>query len=452
MTRDNIGWRGALAYGLGDAGNALSFGLTLLLLLPYYTESAGLSPAAAGTLLLLVRFYDAAIDPLAGRLIDRWPAGDHRARLRIWVVAGAAPLLLLNVAVFAVPAAWQPEAKLVYAYASYALLGTVYAFVSIAYGSLAAAATQHTASRTRLGAARTAMATLTMVSLALLVTPLMRELDPAEFQRRIGMLTWAALAAGLACYGVCVVSTREVVARRHACVGWSQTLDAWLGNAALRRVCAVAVLALLASACGTASTFYFVRYVLMDAQAYVALVLVNSGAALLGALVLATLAAARWGKVRAMQLGFAVAAVAHLAVASLTTSAAAWSVACLGLAAAGSTMALALLWALEADTVEYGEWKHGVRLEAGNYAAFALVRKFGLALGGAVPAYGLSMTAYVPNLPVQAEDVRIAIVMGLAALPAVGYGLAACCLVHYPLDEQLHARIVSEIGAARREA
>ena len=45
-----------------------------------------------------------------------------------------------------------------------------------------------------------------------------------------------------------------------------------------------------------------------------------------------------------------------------------------------------LMWAFEADTVEYGEWTSGVRTEGITYAAFSFTRKMGQAVGGAAAA------------------------------------------------------------------
>ena len=53
-----------------------------------------------------------------------------------------------------------------------------------------------------------------------------------------------------------------------------------------------------------------------------------------------------------------------------------------------------LVWALEADTVEYGEWKTGVRTEGITYALFSFTRKTGQAVGGALAAYALALGGY----------------------------------------------------------
>ena len=53
------------------------------------------------------------------------------------------------------------------------------------------------------------------------------------------------------------------------------------------------------------------------------------------------------------------------------------------------------MWALQADTVEYGEWESGVRTEGTNYAALSFTRKVGQGIGGAVAAYGIGLGGYV---------------------------------------------------------
>ncbi|HEY0583005.1 MAG TPA: MFS transporter [Chloroflexota bacterium] len=59
-----------VGYGAGDAANNLAFTTATMFLLVYYTDVAGISAAAAGTLLLVVRLFDAFADVLAGRIVD----------------------------------------------------------------------------------------------------------------------------------------------------------------------------------------------------------------------------------------------------------------------------------------------------------------------------------------------------------------------------------------------
>src|SRR3954453_20598049 len=120
-----------LGYGAGDFANNLAFSLSTAFLLYYYTDVAGISAAAVGTMFLVVRLWDAVADLLAGRIVDqtmtRW------GKFRPFLMFGAIPLLFTSFLAFHVPASFDDGMKLVYAYATYAILGLVYSLVNIPY-------------------------------------------------------------------------------------------------------------------------------------------------------------------------------------------------------------------------------------------------------------------------------------------------------------------------------
>ena len=59
-----------LGYGAGDAANNLTFSTVSAFLLIYYTNVAGITAAAAGTLFLVVRIWGGFTDLFAGRRVD----------------------------------------------------------------------------------------------------------------------------------------------------------------------------------------------------------------------------------------------------------------------------------------------------------------------------------------------------------------------------------------------
>ncbi|MDQ7990124.1 MAG: glycoside-pentoside-hexuronide (GPH):cation symporter [Candidatus Dactylopiibacterium sp.] len=442
-------WRSVLGYGLGDMANNFSFALGLLFLLHYYTDVAGIPAAAAGALLMLVRIYDAFADLVAGRIIDGHRGHPRLGRLRPWLLAGALPLLLLNVAVFSVPAGWSPAGKLVYAGVSYALLGTAYAFVSIAYGSLAGAMTQAPADRARLGAARSWMSGLTFALLAFVVAPGLRGLQGEALQTHLSLLTLGLAGVGMALYACCVLSTREVVPRRATTLRRRECLRVLRHNLPLQRLCLAAFAALVASGCGSASGIFFARYVLGDAGLFPVMVMSSSLAGIGLAVPLAPLLAARLGKAGAFRLGMLVAALGHAAIWWVPAAQIGLVIGCLVVGALGSTLGMALLWALEADTVEYGEWRSGLRLEGTHYAVFLLTRKCGLALGGALPAFLFAASGYVPNLALQGEAALQAIRLGMIWLPAAGFAAAGLLMLRYPLPESRFLALLADLQARR---
>lgn len=129
-----LSWRTIVGYSLGDVANNFAFAMGALFLLSYYTDVAGVGAAAAGTMLLLVRVFDAFADVFAGRVVDsvntRW------GKFRPFLLFGTAPLMIFSVLVFWVPTDWSHGSKVVYAYLTYMGLGLCYSLVNIPYGSL----------------------------------------------------------------------------------------------------------------------------------------------------------------------------------------------------------------------------------------------------------------------------------------------------------------------------
>ena len=108
-----------------------------------------------------------------------------------------------------------------------------------------------------------------------------------------------------------------------------------------------------------------------------------------------------------------------------------------------------LVWALEADTVEYGEWKTGVRAEGITYALFSFTRKTGQAVGGALAAFSLAWGGYAAGESVQTASAELGIRAGAGLIPLVASVLAVALMIFYPLTDKRHAVIVAEIAARR---
>jgi glucuronide carrier protein len=431
--------------------NNFVFSLGLLFLLPYYTDVAGIGAAAAGTLLMTVRVYDAVMDVAAGRIIDRGGLATRQGRFRPCLLWAAGPLLLLNAAVFSVPSGWSGVGKLVYAYVTYALLGTAYSFVSISYGSLAAAMTQSPRERSLLAASRTLMSTCTVIFFAFVLGSVLRGVQGEALQERLTMLTAALAVAGMGLYGACFLGTRETIAcaeRRPAV--WRDSLSTLAANRALHVLCLAMLCALAGIGSSSASAMYFARYVMGDAGYFLTFVMVTTPLSTLVSVFLGPVLAARFGKKAVFLLGMAVAALAHFLLLFMPPANPVWIFGCLAPGSCGLMLAMVAAWALEADTVEYGEWRSGLRLEGLNYALFSLTRKCGLALGGSIPAFLLAGTSYVPNLTAQQADALNAIFRAIALAPAIAFSAAFFIMLRYPLSDRGFLNMVREIETRRQ--
>ena len=170
---------------------------------------------------------------------------------------------------------------------------------------------------------------------------------------------------------------------------------------------------------------------------------------MVAAAALIPIAVSRLGKKRAYVLAGTVATVAAVGFALAPASLPALAIACYGLLGVGFGAINALIFALQADTVEYGEWKSGVRAEGASYAILSFTRKAGQGIGGAAAAYTLGIGGYVSGAPTQTDSAVRAIKLAAGILPAVAVAGAVAVMLIYPLTEKAFRAVVGELAERR---
>lgn len=433
-----------LGYGAGDAANNLAFTTATMFLLLYYTDVAGISAAAAGTLLLVVRIFDAFADIFAGRMVDR-TYHKKLGKFRPFIMFGSVPLLLLSVATFSIPQIGE-SGMLLWAYISYALLGLAYSFVNIPYGSLAGAMTQNSGERAKLASARTIGAVAVGSFLGIFIAPLMK--GGENLQPIFTTMTVIFAVVGTGLYMFTVFSTKERVVREVSKVSMKQSIATLKGNKPLLLLCISSFLFLTGQlALGTVQIYYF-RDVLHSLGLYAVMSIINIFLTFGMAAILPRLVRAA-GKKNIYMGGALLMAIGGLTV-FLAPSSMVW-LAFTGvvITQVGLLLVSMLVWALEADTVEYGEWKTGIRTEGITYALFSFTRKTGQAVGGALAAFALAWGGYTAGAAQQTEHAILGIRAGAGLLPMVFALLALLVMLVYPLTDAKHKEIVADISNRR---
>ena len=428
-------------YGAGDAANNLAFTTATMFLLVYYTDVAGISAAAAGTLLLAVRIFDAFADVFAGRVVDR-AFSKRFGKFRPFIMFGSIPLLLLSVATFSVPQLGE-SGTLLYAYVTYAALGLAYSLVNIPYGSLAGAMTQDPGERAKLGSARMVGAALVGSSLGIFVAPLIK--PGADLQATFTTITLVFVVIGAALYFFTVLTAKERVHRAVPNVTLKQSLDTLKGNKPLMMLCLSSFLFLSGYLALTSVQLYYLRDVLGRLDLYPVLTIIQLVLTFVLAAIMPRLVRAV-GKKHVYVYASVVTVIGGIIV-FLTPASQTWiGFGGLLLSLVGVMAVNIVVWALEADTVEYGEWKTGVRTEGITYALFSFTRKTGQAVGGALAAYALALGGYKSGA-VQSSDAVFGIQLAAGAIPAVLALLALLVMTKYKLTDAVHAEILAEIRA-----
>ena len=159
------------SYGLGDAGTGLAATQFGFFLFKFFTCSAGLPVLIAGSLLMLIKIWDAINDPLIGWLSDRTKS---RWGPRIpWMIIAAVPLGLSIAAIWWVPSGSVINKTIYYAVISIIVM-TAYTSINLPFAALSTEISEKTSVRTRLNASRftgSIIAGLTGLIIAFLVLP-----------------------------------------------------------------------------------------------------------------------------------------------------------------------------------------------------------------------------------------------------------------------------------------
>ena len=141
----NSKWLRHVGYGFGDMTSSMFWKVFSYYLPFFYSNIFGLSLKDAGIILLVTRIWDAVSDPMMGILADRTQTRWGKYRPYLLFVA---PLFsIAGILLFTTPD-WGYTAKLVWAYATYILMMTVYTGINVPYGAMLGVMTEDSQEKT----------------------------------------------------------------------------------------------------------------------------------------------------------------------------------------------------------------------------------------------------------------------------------------------------------------
>lgn len=488
-----------IGYGMGDAASGLIFQTIVNFIAFYYTDVVGMAPAVVGAIFLVVRVFDAVIDPLMGAVADR--TRTRWGQFRPWILWLAIPFGLSAIAAFSVPELGG-RGTAVYVLVSYAVLMIFYTGVNIPYGALATTLTTDPAERTSVQSWRFALAMVGNLIVSSLTLPLVARFGQGD--RALGyQWTMTAFAAlGVVMLVICFATTRErvPVAPEAAPGRLAGDLRALWRNDQWRVLCAINFVLLVSLVMRGTVTLYFVTYVLgrpdfattyltlavggtivsslaagrmfggfgprdwlLTGGAHLVLLAIFWAAGLLtGATALAyTVAVAavllfcdalgrQVGRVKAFAIVYLAQAAMHL---PLFLSPSMGAVASLGIYVVVMSLnqvGVPILWALMSDSVDYGQWRTGRRLTGLNFSTTLFALKMGVAVGGAAAAWMIGEFGYVANAA-QSAAALTGLGVTFAAVPgAIALGVALLGL-RVKLTAAKMEEVQMELGLGRTE-
>ncbi len=448
MTAHSITVKEKVGYGLGDAASNLYFQMFINFLLFFYTDVFGITAAAAGTMLMLSRFWDAVNDPLMGVIADRTT---HRwGRFRPYLVWIAIPIAIIGVLTFTTPDL-DARGKLVWAYVTYTLMMMAYTAVNIPYSALMGVLSPDSDVRTSVSTYRFVLAYAGAFTVQGLTLPLVAWLGRGDqslgFPLTMGV--FGALAAVL--FWITFATTRERVAPP---AGRAGSLRDDLRDLASNRpwliLLVMSIASLAYAVIRSGSILYYFKYWVGDEALASLFMVTGTGAVIVGVACTQALAK-RVGKKRLY--------IASMGVSSVLTGVFFFipkdqTALIFGLNVVAMLIMAPqapLLWAMYADSADYSEWRNGRRATGLVFSAATFAQKFGIALGGGAAGWILAGFGFVANTEQSPETLR-GIRLMISVIPAACSALAAVAALFYELDDGTMKRIGDELETRRSSA
>jgi len=425
------------AFALGDIASNLTWTTISSYLLFFYTDVALIAAGAAGTLMLVARLLDAVFDPAVGILLDRTMSRWGRARP--YLLFGAPLLSLLTLLTFLTPGGGGTGA-LVYAYATFVLVGFAYSLVNVPYGALMAMATRDSGMRMKLAGMRSFGVGIGLVLVSTLTQPLISLFGGGSPTSRTGFAWVIGLYAviGMLLFWVVFAIVEErvpltpVVKERGSLAASLRTLGR---NTQWLTVFVFSVLSFARLGMITGGAVFFALHVLGNPAAIPVILLGFSLSAVIGSLLTARVLRVL-GQRRGILLGLLASVVLSVPLYFLRDDLIAFTLVFFVANLLGGFGFVAAP-ALVADTVEWQEWRSGHRNEGLLFSGYSMSTKIGAALGTAVLAWGLAAIDYRPDAVTPGVSAGIAVLF--IVLPAVVAVLQAAVIALYSLEDRLPA-------------
>lgn len=429
---EHLSFKEKLGYGLGDTASHFVWDMVGFWLLIFYTDVYKIPAAAAGTIMLIARFWDMGIDPVIGIISDRTQT--RWGKFRPYILFGALPYAVLAVLTFTTPD-FGVTGKIIYACATYALLMTAYAAVNLPYSSLAAVMTPDSYERAGVNQYRFICAftgQLVVTGLPLTLAKYFGGGNEAMGYQHT-LILFGCLSVVF--FFITFTMTQERVKPSKSLEG---SVGEDLGNLFKNRpwiiLAVVGVVSFVMFAMQNAAIAYYFKYYI-GKQNNVQLFNVIGTIALIVALPFTKPLARRFGN-RNVFIASSLVSGAFFISLYLPGEKSLITIYVLNICAKMAyAPAVPLLWTMIADSADYSEWKTGRRATGLCFSAATFAQKAGWGIGAGIAGWLLTAFNYIPNAT-QTQTALTGIKLLVSVIPGILYMSCALFMIFYNIDSK----------------
>jgi len=452
-----------ISYGFGDLASVLYWQTFMLYFTYFYTDVFLIPASVAATMFLVSRIWDGINDPLMGIIADRTKTrwGHFRPYL-LWMCV---PFAVVGVLTFTVPD-FGLTGKIIWAYATFMLIMMLYTAINIPYTALLGVITPDSNERTTISSVKFLFAFSAGIIVSATLLPMVKFFGGENEARgwQFSFIVYGIMAVIF--FLIAFRGTKErVQPPKSQKSSIKKDLFELVTNTPWLILLAATITFILFVAVRGSVTVHYFKYVIGTQQ--LSLPFLGNGSydfetltsayntigqisAFIGVLLVSWFAKVV-GKKKAFIIIFIIAIVSTGALYFLSAE---QLLLIFVLQITGSMTGgplSVLIWAMYADTADYGEWKRGRRATGLVFSASTMSQKFGWAFGAFVALNLMSQVGFSPN-QVQSQSSLNGLIALFSIIPAAFGVLSTIIIFFYPLHDKRVDQIVSELAERRKLA
>ena len=437
-----------ISYGIGDYAICLYWSGVSLYLLYFYTDVVGITPQMAGLIYAIGIAWDAITDPFMGYMAER--TRTKMGSYRPYIYYGSIPLALSFVVLLWVPP-FEGMLLLSFLIVVNLIHRTCFTIVSVPYSSLTARITDDSDERTKLTTARMLAASFGTFSISALAFPIVLYFGGGE--EALGFV-YLGLIAGLVAVIILSITVYFVEERsfeftKAELPNFSKVFKSVSNNYPFWIVFSAILILISTYLMFNNNLIYFSKYAL-GFHEYQGLILgVLSGTNLLAIPIWAFLAI-KVGKKNTWMISMAFLFVGFLIfyfypISELNELL--YILGCIGFANGATGV---LFWSMLPDTIEYGEWRTGIRTESSLYGFMTFAQKGAIAIAIAILGTVLTKIGFEPNEEQTAQTLSDLKSL-MSIIPLIGVFISFVLVYFYPIDKKFHQKLIDEIRVRKTQ-
>ncbi len=436
-----------IGYGIGDYAICLYWSGVSLYLLYFYTDVVGITPQMAGLIYAIGIAWDAITDPFMGYMAER--TRTKMGSYRPYIYYGSIPLALSFIVLL-----WVPPFEGILLLSFLIVVNLIHRTClrcKCSHISLTARITDDSDERTKLTTARMLAASFGTFSISALAFPIVLYFGGGE--EALGFV-YLGLIAGLVAVIILSITVYFVEERsfeftKAELPNFSKVFKSVSNNYPFWIVFSAILILISTYLMFNNNLIYFSKYAL-GFHEYQGLILgVLSGTNLLAIPIWAFLAI-KIGKKNTWMISMAFLFVGFLIfyfypISELNELL--YILGCIGFANGATGV---LFWSMLPDTIEYGEWRTGIRTESSLYGFMTFAQKGAIAIAIAILGTVLTKIGFEPNKEQTAQTLSDLKSL-MSIIPLIGVFISFVLVYFYPIDKKFHQKLIDEIRVRKTQ-